>query len=160
MLFFSIAFKMSSSSLFNNKKEYWNGRWCSLSSSIFLFFFLLMMFLKHFPGQFISFSQQQRSIYRCVCSFYLDKPNKKGFVSKSSFFFFVAAFCCLSVSPFIAHSFYFFHFIHVARVLFGMLASCAKCDSFLLSQSVRWTLIYSDLPTFFFFYLDQSLKTP
>ena len=124
--FFSIAFKMpsciiiNSSSLFNNKKNT----------------FFLLMFLKHFPGQFISCPQQQKTIYRCVCGFYLDKPNKKGFVSKSSFFF-VAAFCCLSVSPFIAHSFYFFHFIHVARVLFGMLASCAKCDSFLLSQSVR-----------------------
>ena len=65
---------------------------------------------------------------------------------------------CLSLPSLPIHSI-FFHFIHVARVLFGMLASCAKCDSFLLSQSVRWTLIYSDLTTFFF-YLDQSLKTP
>ena len=57
---------------------------------------------------------------------------------------------CLSLPSLPIHSI-FFHFIHVARVLFGMLASCAKCDSFLLSQSVRWTLIYSDLPTFFLF---------
>ena len=118
--------------------------------------FLLLMFLKHFPGQFISFSQQQRTIYRCVCGSYLDKPNMKGFVFKSSFFFVAAS--CLSLLSLPIHFIFLSIFIHVVGVLFGMLASCAKCDSFLLSQSVRWTLIYSDLTTFFYFTLLKVWK--